>query len=238
MNYDSLSVPLTSPISFGTGFASLLGGSAAKNGTSVGVADVSDGPPAYVGIEFRDSCPRLPETGDPVDLSQSNTQRYGQLKTTLTLTSTSCTAYFNSSPSRAVIYDEIAPAVGRQKAFDGPRTRMSRFDAGVYWATATEGDRNILKRAPVRQIFAEDKGVKAAAQGVRFPNGDPASSVYVNTNPLALSLFSPADLLHEALHNVTGDSDSQLAGRLGVTVSRTDTTAISRVLVSNGCAPR
>jgi hypothetical protein len=223
------------------------------SGTAVGVVQLGDQLPSYT----------LPRRGglcqigtDKIALNMSDQTYYDGLKAALMstheYTSSACQAYFGADSARMPYFSSLPDAVSGQLAFDGPSSTLSRWDAGVMSAAAlaTQAAVNyekIMKQIPICSIFVPDPGLGASrsyttstAQAVSSSLGsNPAHDVYMNTDQsVLLSLFTGASIVHEALHNVTGRDDQELASLLGVVLlNESSTREITDKLAQAGCAP-
>jgi len=154
---------------------------------------------------------------DKVPLSGEALQQYSTMKQSLLsggfLTCPSCAAFF-SAPVRSGYCQKLVAAVTNQVPYDGLRTNISRYEAGLY--PKSEAGKptsvSIFKKTPVCGVFGSfvnsggkvviDKDlVTAAAQAANPPGTD----VYINPNDLGH--LTQGTILHEVLHNLTGLAD-------------------------------
>jgi hypothetical protein len=111
------------------------------------------------------------------------------------------------------------------------------YDAGL-WTTHDAVDPKltntfprIWQRTPVCSNF-KNSGIVAESQAQ-----SPATDIYVTNEPDFLKkYFLQSTILHEALHNLTGLRDDDLASLLGITLDGSVSFPINTVLVANGCA--
>jgi hypothetical protein len=212
--------------------------SSTVNGTAVGV--LAEGPLlSYALPNWGGACDTSGQVGgQAVQLWGTDRSFYEGLRTVLMnsaeLSSTQCRTYFDDSAWDSYFAQgsdrlvDVSNAVARQYPLDGPKSTLSRYDAGVFnrdglhsITTGALGSANLerlLRTTPVCSLFVPkllENGSQqfstAWSQGVSIGQApDPPSHVYLNTNASVLSLFTPAALLHEVLHNITGLYDDPL----------------------------
>ncbi|MBZ5556722.1 MAG: IPT/TIG domain-containing protein [Acidobacteriia bacterium] len=237
-------------IKWGASYAAMSEANPSASGTFVGVVDSGQVLPSF-GLPGRGGNCFL--GSDKVDLIDPDRQFYEAMKQELlgsgALTSDQCKAYFNADTARARYTDLLTTAVTRQDPHDGPRSTLNKFDAGVMGASgltssAAANIASILRTVPVCSEFIPTirptsiSVVTAVSQGVLAVRGaNPVKDMYLNTDPFVSPLFTPATLLHEALHNLTGLDDQELALFVGPPAPGPGN-PITRKLLQAGCAPR
>jgi hypothetical protein len=117
--------------------------------------------------------------------------------------------------------------VEAQHAYDGRRSTDSHNLAGL--TTGWTGEQiQQYGETPVKDDFVYPlNGTVAEAQ---TPGTD---AYYDSQNP---QFITQGEIGHEALHNMTGDTDDQLANALRITLGAASTDEISQSLVNNHCA--
>lgn len=254
-------------IRWGTSYAAMPGYNPSGNGTSVGVVDTGLGIPA-VSLPSRGGECKL-GTQEPLLTSGPAFQRYTSKKDSLllspNLTSPSCMAFFKADqgapdydPSRAIYFPQLTAGVTRQVVYDGPKTTLSRFDAGVLTPAQAQqpNARSIMQSEPVCKIFIpkplpngqpNDISIATAAAQAVSRDGDPPKKVYVNTAASVRGQIVQGTVLHETLHNLTGLDDEELRTFVGPTDEEQPgwvgprapgpSNPITRKLWQAGCAP-
>jgi len=117
--------------------------------------------------------------------------------------------------------------IGLQTPYDGRRSTISNIDAGLTlgW-TADQIQR--LGTTPVKRDFLYPaSGTVAEAQA-------PGVDAYFDSK--YPKFITQAEIGHEALHNMTGQTDDQLASTLRIKLGVATTDEISQALVANSCA--
>jgi hypothetical protein len=259
---------LPAPV-WATSYTAMEGGSPSSNGTAVGVTTVSVNGTAFYALPNRGPGCQLAvgDSGGQFPLGGAALTQYNNEKQALVagnyLTSTSCSNFFNGTvpgaqpPARATYFSQLTAGVQRQSPYDGLQTEISAFDAG-FASSADMSDPTkaramaVLKNSPVCGQFVSwwnPKGTHYVPPGTRAASQISSGSglatfTYVNTN--ASADLTQADILHEALHNITGMYDGTDSGAnqslevlLGLnpqTNCKLGTICISELLRSVGCA--
>ncbi len=142
--------------------------------------------------------------------------------------------------SHGIDPDAALGAVEMQRAYDGENSTIGAYDAGLYNHDEIRWDIPQVAAAatvPLNVLFANSptmQGVTAAFPGGLPPSQTTAadrSDVYYRGSGI-----SSSNILHEALHSLTGASDAQLASQLGVTLGPNgESQPISDALHDNDC---
>jgi hypothetical protein len=247
---DGISNVMAPLLNLATGYSSLRGGNPSSNGTAVFVMPIEQEivlhtPMVLFNIHERtaDSC-RLVDNSTPVDILGIARNKYdgikGELINSGKYRSSSCEQAFTAA-GLSNIFPMLADGIIRQKPYDGPKTTISMYAAGLFannvLTNPNQYIRNLLidgyKQTPVCGQFVQwlntrgDKkeptggyGVIATAQS-QYPGTD----VYINSNDTIdriphLTLFEmhwfQSDELHEVIHNLTGLSDLELTIKFDV----------------------
>jgi RHS repeat-associated protein len=143
--------------------------------------------------------------------------------------------------SHGIDPDQALDAVNQQRAFDGTKSTIGAFDAGVYnsndidWSNPQAA---AAANAPIRNLF-NDPTRDVGAITASYPGGLPPSQTTVADRSdvyYSGGGISASNILHEALHSLTGASDSDLAQQLGVTLGPGGSSQpISDALHNNDC---
>jgi hypothetical protein len=143
--YGSVVQVSTAPFSnWAASYAAIQGGNLSTRGTFVGMALGSDGRPFYFKPSWGGSCepPPLFGHGSQSDMAPENQATFDGLKASLVSylnglpSSSMCAKFFSDDigfggdPLRAGYFSQLSGAVNQLRAFDGPTSTMSRFDAG------------------------------------------------------------------------------------------------------------
>jgi len=124
-----------------------------------------------------------------------------------------------------------AEAMLFQIPYDGTKSKITKINAGVYpnsiSAKQAEGYKQLS--IPVRQDFEENQNINAETQA----HGATRTDVYFRPGA-----FDKITIEHEALHSLTGKSDSDLASQLGWDGSDSPSVFISKALRDNRCDKR
>lgn len=152
------------------------------------------------------------------------------------LNSTACSNYFNNNAQLKDLYPLLKSAIaGNTDTFwDGSRSTISTYDAGFWGPDDTEAEKTTMKTYTVCRTMIGGSGI-AASTDIHGPN------IYVNPyyrnhhysdgyNP-----FNQSTLLHETLHTL-GKTDCDLQKAMGDTCDRSNTTGISKHLLTAGCS--
>jgi hypothetical protein len=209
------------PIQWETSYASMVGGNPSRSAEFVGVAAPVEGMPVFGLSKVGASC----SLGtNQVALSGTSLTLYNNEKQALlnsgSIASTSCSNFFNGSPTLATYYGSnpagsiLTTAVTNQVAWDGVQTNISQYAAGL-----SDGknptDVSIKKKVPICALFRPFHGVlpcndgttkcNTAAAQIMPPAGatGTATNVYINTGKVNAPLTQGV-ILHEALHSMTG----------------------------------
>jgi hypothetical protein len=101
--------------------------------------------------------------------------------------------------------------VGRAR----PQTRAANYAAAIYGnSPALNANVALYGNETVAQFFAANPGTVAVSRA-------PGNNVYINAawvNGLSI-LDQEALLLHEFIHNITGNVDSTIQGQLGIPIT-------------------
>src|SRR5262249_21284503 len=121
-------------ITWGPGYASLSQGNPSSNGAAVGVVDFGNALPSFALPGSADWGGACILGNDKPTVSTQVAETYIAQKNRLlssgALASNSCLAFF-SDPLRAPYYSLLSTGIDQQQAFDGPRSTVNRYDAGV-----------------------------------------------------------------------------------------------------------
>jgi RHS repeat-associated protein len=122
----------------------------------------------------------------------------------------------------------VAGAMLLQVPYDGTKSKITEFSAGTYpnSMSARVAEGIDLLRKTVQQHFQRDQYVRAEAQA----HGAFRTDVYFRPGD-----FDKITIEHEALHNLTGESDADLARQLGWNGSGAPSPFISQALRDNRC---
>jgi len=169
------------------------------------------------------------------------------------LTSTKCSAFFNCgaasptcNPNRAQYYSQLQVAVGLQVQYDGTKSVINKYDAGMWEDGADQyaGAVADLKAVYVSCALAgptlldrlHPPATHHAITGMSQLQL-PAHDVYYNENDL--DYLVPGTILHEALHNLTRKYDENLRPILDLPATNgPNTNDITVKLETEGCAPK
>lgn len=131
--------------------------------------------------------------------------------------------------------------MNQQRAYNRETSNIQAYSAGVYLYDdiAWENSRAAHSAfAPIRNFF-NDHHRQTGAIAAIYPGGLPKeqttladrSDVYFSGSGISAS-----DILHEALHSLLGDTDEELAKKLGVTIPENGSTQpISDAVHDNDC---
>lgn len=124
--------------------------------------------------------------------------------------------------------DSVAFAILMQQAYDGTKSKITKFNAGLYPAAyAAQAPQDANLSVTVQQDFKNNPTYRAEAQASGYSNTD----AYFRPGS-----FDKITIEHESLHNLTGLSDDDLASQLGGPVSGNAASVyISQVLRDNRC---
>ncbi|MGP8176261.1 MAG: beta strand repeat-containing protein [Terracidiphilus sp.] len=213
-------------VEWATSYYATAGGNPSFNETAIGVAAPVEGIPVFaLPLRGGPSCQLPSGGGTKVRLGGAALRQYNneqqQLLAGPYLTSpsppsppSSCAQFFNADPIRSTYFSQLTGSVTRQQVWDGIQTNISQYDAGM-----SDGknpiDVKIKKLLPVCALFVPFRGpngvvspqglsVAASQVLVTPPASGPATDIYINTNPKALTGLTQGTILHEALHNLTG----------------------------------
>lgn len=136
--------------------------------------------------------------------------------------------------------DEVTKAVNAQRPYDGGNSTISRLDAGV---VAPDVDlsfkpNQIYATNPISRSFTgTDTNYNAWTAIYSGPNRSMGATLSSRSDVYYRSSeqFGSARIIHESLHSLNGESDQEIARRFGVSVTGTDTSAITEELRANGC---
>jgi RHS repeat-associated protein len=120
--------------------------------------------------------------------------------------------------------ESVSNALNLQQPFDALRSTLTMARAGLLPGTSAYGS------IAVNTFFTNNRFYKAITAVYAGNSVIDRSPVYYTGGGLKGST-----ILHEVLHSLTGLSDSDLAARLGVTVTSSNTSAISKILKKNDC---
>ena len=233
----------------GTSYAAMKNGYPSSFKTFVGVTTTPGGAPAYAMQSWGPSCV-LGSNQQPPLTSGAAFNQYAASKQALlssgaisSSATNSCSQFFAAHQDTAPFFHLLDVAVNRTDPRDGPKSTMSRWDAGVAGLTQMSSllAARVLMAAPVCQIFIIDPRhpndrTVAASQGVARPFSDPAKDIYLNTDPLVVPLIKEATVLHEALHSLTNRDDDELRALLRTPNVTGKSHDINIQLVQAGCA--
>jgi hypothetical protein len=250
-------------IQWASSYQAITGGNPSFNETSVGVAQSVEGLPVY-GLKSRGPTCQLGAnevllSGAPFDWANNERQ---QLINGGYMTSTACREFFDQPdavPARAPFFSLLTTVVTENLPvfWDGLQTNISMYAAGFLSANNTNPtDIGIYKLAPVCGEFVtwvgpngtvkHGKGPTTASAQISSVGGGASVNVYINTNPnvyqaaaLLQGRLTESTILHEALHNLTGLCDDDLAFLLGLhweTECTKGSVCISQELTKRGCA--
>jgi hypothetical protein len=175
-------------------------------------------------------------------LQQYTTLRQSELTFLQSLTTDSpCEKFFLSKPVLASYVPMLANGVRNQVAWDADLSHLSWSAAGLWnikiqaGALATD-TWDSYSQKPVCDVFYDNgdwNHVTATAQAFAAPwNTD----VYIFPKKKGWSLLTPATILHEALHNLTGLDDEDLYMSLtGQPLKTQNTEVITVKLREQGC---
>ncbi len=130
--------------------------------------------------------------------------------------------------------------VNEQSAFDGEKSTLSRIDAGVVNPEVdltTQQGRDYAYK-PINLSFTNSTGPKIQAWTSFYSSNERIFQIAPegrNEVYYRGSGINTGNILHEALHSLTGLGDEQLAGKIGVSVTKDDTQAISNKLKDMDC---
>jgi hypothetical protein len=245
--------------SWANSFAALFGGNPSPYGTSVGLFETQSGVPATSLLNRGGGCTL--GTNQPPLAGAALTVYAAARQTLLDWPSSSATGFESAACSAAIkppYFADVRQAINRQQPFDGPATTISQFAAGYFTSRAMSSPAAMSamqnnRIGPMCAVFIPRRvagGLQmpvAAAQAANLGTPEaasPAQNVYVNTDPRALQQFTPGTVLHEALHNLTGFSDTATGGGdVGLPAylgppSQGGKNPITQRLVEAGCAPQ
>ncbi len=177
------------------------------------------------------------------------TTAWGKELAFLTPPTDQCGKFFLSDGGRAQYYlgDQLTKAIIAQQPFDGVASTISLYAAGVYTAKDRENNASFpshYKQKAVCVDFLENtpnQPLITLALAKTYPvfPGTPATDIYIDSRDWVLRNLTAADILHEALHNLTGLSDADLYELLtGSKLKGRPSKEISDVLRQKGCAPQ
>jgi hypothetical protein len=266
-------------VDWAVSYQAVAGGNPSSNGTAVGVAEKVEGLPVFA-IPLRGSPSCLPPspTSTRVPLSPAVLQLYTSVRNQWLAgdylagpppyAPGTCGAFFADDPNRANYINQVSIAVTRQLPWDGVQTNISMYDAGMSDGMIP-ADVAMKKIFPVCSLFVPFHGPHGTVPPTGFttaasqilvvpPASGPATDVYINTRPKALKYLTQGEILHEALHNLTGLYDFvelkwrslygyqppyDLKTFVGIELtpgvdpnSTGATNDISKALLTNGCA--
>jgi len=202
-----------------TSYAAMPGGNPARSAEYVGVTESVEGMPVFALLFWGPSCSLPANVGDrqKVSLTGNALTQYTNEKQALlnsgSLTCPSCSSFFNADPTRATYFSQLATAVTNQAPYDGPHTTISQYDAGMMNPALANFPRvvAIYKNSPVCSYFKYFKGVSpdgtTAVSQLAPIGGGTATDVYIDTSKTGLKYLTQGEILHEALHNLTGLND-------------------------------
>jgi RHS repeat-associated protein len=124
-----------------------------------------------------------------------------------------------------------AEAMLFQIPYDGTKSKITKLNAGLYPNAISEEQAEGYSELsiPVRQDFEQHQNINAETQA----HGATRTDVYFRPGA-----FDKITIEHEALHSLTGKSDSDLANQLGWNGSGSPSVFISQALRDNRCDKR
>jgi hypothetical protein len=215
-------------IPWGTTYGAMPYGNPSTPGTSVGVSEIGQGPPTVTLRSRGGDCslaltPDVANKPDPLGIYMT---RYAETRSALlatgfldppTSSEHKCSDFFHENTTRGGWFSKLRKGVENQNVFDGVHTNLSKYDAGMLSQSVSDNyptQVEIFKSAPVCGDFAADRffleGIIVVAssqiRNVKEPD-KPATDVFLSTRPEAMGRLTQADILHEAMHNLTGLHD-------------------------------
>ncbi len=123
----------------------------------------------------------------------------------------------------------LSCALAGQVPYDGLKSTITRFDAGIYPNVfgREQAARFLALKESVQHQFQTDATIIAEAQ-----TGGPGPHVDAYFGPAS---FSKITIIHEALHNLSGLDDDDLAKQLGWTGIGSPSAFITESLRNNRC---
>jgi hypothetical protein len=113
-----------------------------------------------------------------------------------------------------------------QVPYDGTKSKITELSAGVYPNDIPLSTAEAALKETVKQHFDRSQNIRAEAQA----HGAFRTDVYFRPGG-----FDEITIEHEALHNLTGKSDDDLAAQLGWNGSGAPSAFISQALRDNRC---
>lgn len=152
--------------------------------------------------------------------------------------SQSCNKLWARDPLLQHASTGLGAALDVQVPFDGIQSTISLFDAGTWVADDMKKPTwPLFKTTPMCAEMRQGRGgnLEVANARTQMDGLSPGHDVYWNTTKEGLQHLTQATVLHETLHNITGDNDPQLEILVGAPTTGVSD-AINHVLEDNGCA--
>jgi hypothetical protein len=229
---------------YASSFGVVPGGNPSGNGTAVANAGLEESEPLYTSEVT--SCTvgsaKVPFSTQGIS---PYTTALGKELAWLTPPSDQCMRFFNliSAKLQDYIYPQLMTTIDKQQPFDGVASNISLYAAGVYTAKDREDNSRFPSYFEQKAICVEflkntpNQPLITNALAKTYPV--PATEIYIDSRDWALKHLTPADILHEALHNLTGLSDEDLEKLLtGHGLNGKPSQEISDFLRQQGCAPQ
>jgi hypothetical protein len=232
----------------GASFATLPGGNPSGNGTYVPNFGLAESHPIWKkfrqAVVGEDADCKLGADTDKIPLAgdarnQYDTLRKNELDLLNSLTIASpCEQFFLENTQLTRYFPWIVSAVANQVPWDADLSHLSKYAAKV-WNQKDQADVRFwptYQTIPVCREFYDNhswNGVTALAQATPAPG---ATDVYIFPKQKAWKLLTPATILHESLHNLTGLDDGDLYRLLsGAGLEGKRSGAITVLLRDKGC---
>jgi hypothetical protein len=235
---------------YASSFGVLPGGNPSGNGVSVPNIGLFESLPLWQLYSTTTTSCAVGTTKAPLFPNQPN-NLYAIAKAKelafLTPPTSQCGSFFLKSGERIQYFNQLTAAVSGQKPFDGISSNISYYAAGVYTAKDREDNSlypSFFKSHAVCEQFLRSTPNAAritVAMSQTYPSspGAVATDVYIDSRDWIIQHLTPADILHEALDNLTGLNDADLYFLLtGLKLGQQPSKVISDVLRTNGCAPK